>query len=99
MSSITKLQDTLKSVRLDEAANHLQVLLEEAGVNDDTYAAFLTDVVHYEQKRREEKKIEKHFKWATFPFRKTLDQFDVREQQSMSKRQFNQLKELLWIEQ
>ena len=99
MSSITKLQDTLKSGRLVEAANHLPVLLEEAGVNDDTYAAFLTDVVHYEQKRREEKKIEKHFKWATFPFRKTLDQFDVREQQSMSKRQFNQLKELLWIEQ
>jgi len=27
-----------------------------------------------------------------------LDQFDVSEQQSMSKRQFNQRKELLWIE-
>src|SRR5699024_8176402 len=46
-----------------------------------------------------EKKIERNFKWATFPFRKTLEQFDVVEQQSMSKKQFNQLKELLWIEQ
>jgi|SRR5690625_1135268 len=99
MSSITKLQDTLKSVRLGEAANHLPVLLEKAGANDDTYATFLMDVMKYEQKRREEKKIEKHFKWATFPFRKTLDEFDISEQQSMSKRQFNQLKELLWIEQ
>src|SRR5690625_6961748 len=53
----------------------------------------------YEQKRQEEKKLEKHFKWATFPFRKTLDELDISEQQSMSKRQFNQLKVLLWIEQ
>lgn len=98
MSSITKLQDTLKSVRLGEAANHLPVLLEKAGANDHTYATFLMDVMKYEQKRQEEKKIEKHFKWATFPFRKTLDEFDISEQQSMSKRQFNQLKELLWIE-
>lgn len=99
MSSLTKLQDTLKSIRLGETANHLPALLEKAETNDDTYAAFLMDVVKYEQKRREEKKIEKHFKWATFPFRKTLDQFDVGEQQSMGKKQFNQLKELLWIEQ
>jgi len=99
MNSIRKLQDTLKSVRLGEAANHLPVLLEKAETNDDTYTTFLMDVMKYEQKRREEKKIEKHFKWATFPFRKTLDEFDISEQQSMSKRQFNQLKELLWIEQ
>src|SRR5690625_1367915 len=99
MSSLTKLQDTLKSVRLGEVANHLPLLLEKAEGNDDTHASFLMDVINYEQKRREEKKIERHFKWATFPFRKTLDQFDVEEQKSMSKRQFNQLKELLWIEQ
>jgi len=99
MSSLTTLQDTLKSVRLGEAANNLPNLLEKAEANDDTYATFLMDVMKYEQERREEKKIERHFKWATFPFHKTLDQFDVGEQQSMSKRQFNQLKELLWIEQ
>lgn len=99
MNSLTELQDTLKSVRLGEAASHLPTLLEKADTNDDTYATFLMDVMNYEKKRREEKKIERHFKWATFPFHKTLDQFDIKEQQSMSKKQFNQLKELLWIEQ
>jgi|SRR5699024_1913256 len=95
MTTLTRLQDALKSVRLGEAAKNLPSLLEKAETSDDTYASFLTDVVSYEQKRREEKKIERHFKWATFPFHKTLNQFDVSEQQSLSKKQFNQLRELL----
>ncbi|MGX8794296.1 IS21-like element helper ATPase IstB [Oceanobacillus sp. M60] len=99
MSQLTELQDTLKSVRLGETANHLPALLEMAQANDDTYASFLMNVISYEQKRREEKQIEKRLKWATFPYHKTLDQFNLKEQESLSKKQYNQLKELMWIEQ
>jgi DNA replication protein DnaC len=53
----------------------------------------------HEQKRREEKQLEKRMKWATFPFQKTLNEFDVSEQQSLSQKQLNQLKELTWMEQ
>lgn len=38
-------------------------------------------------------------KWATFPYHKTLEEFSLHEQKSLSKKQFKQLKELLWIEQ
>jgi len=99
MNQIASLQDTLKSLRLGETADQISNLLEQAEKNDETYAAFLMNVMSFEQRRREEKKIERHFKWATFPFNKTLEQFDLTEQQSLSKKQFNQLKELLWIEQ
>src|SRR5690625_4686435 len=99
MNQLKRLQETLKSLRLGETANQLPVLLETAEKNDDTYAGFLMNVMSYEQQRREEKKIERHLKWATLPFNKTLEQFDLTEQQSLSKKQFNQLKELLWIEQ
>ena len=99
MNQLKRLQDTLKSLRLGETAEQLPVLLEAAEKNDDTYASFLMDVMSYEQQRREEKKIERHLKWATFPYHKTLEQFYLNEQQSLSKKQFNQLKELLWIEQ
>lgn len=98
MNQIQKLQDTLKSLRLGEAAEYLPFLLEKSESND-TYATFLMEIMNYEQKRREEKKIERHLKWATFPHNKTLEQFNLNEQQSLSKKQFNQLKELLWIEQ
>lgn len=48
---------------------------------------------------REEKLIERRMKWASFPFHKTLQDFNLEEQPSLSKRQFNQLIELNWIEQ
>lgn len=99
MNQLKRLQETLKSLRLGETAEQLPVLLEAAEKNDDTYASFLMNVMSYEQQRREEKKIERHLKWATFPYHKKLEQFYLDEQQSLSKKQFNQLKELLWIEQ
>ena len=99
MNQLRTLQETLKTLRLGETAEQLPMLLEAAKKNDDTYANFLMNVMSYEQQRREEKKIERHLKWATFPFHKTLEQFYLAEQQSLSKKQFNQLKELLWIEQ
>src|SRR5699024_6460962 len=62
-------------------------------------ASFLFNIMSYEQQRREEKNIERHLKWATFPYHKTLDQFYLNEQESISKKQLNQSQELLWIEQ
>ena len=99
MNQIKRLQDKLRSLRLGETADQLPLLLEDAEKNDDTYATFLESVINYEKQRREEKKIERHMKWATFPYHKTLEQFSLHEQKSLSKKQFNQLKELLWIEQ
>ena len=99
MSQMKRLQDILRNLRFGETAAFLPTLLENAETNDDTHATFLMNVMKYEQKRREEKKIERHLKWATFPYHKTLDQFNLGEQNSLSQKQFNKLKELIWIEQ
>lgn len=99
MNQLKRLQETLKSLRLGEAADYLPDLLEKSKKSEDSYASFLLELVSYEQRRREEKKIERHLKWATFPYHKTLEQFHLDEQESLSKKQFNQLSELLWIEQ
>ena len=99
MNQLKRLQELLKSLRLGETAEQLPLLLENAEKNDDTYATFLESVMNYEKQRREENKIERHMKWATFPYHKTLEQFSLNEQKSLSKKQFKQLKELLWIEQ
>src|SRR5699024_2545356 len=99
MKQIQSLQESLRSLRFGETANHLPTLLETAETDKLTYAQFLMKVMEYEQQRREEKRIERHLKWATFSYHKTLDQFYLNEQESISKKQFNQLQELLWIEQ
>lgn len=99
MSQLNQVQDMMKTLRLAETANHLPALIKEAEQNDSSFTQFLLDVVTYEQSRREEKQLEKRLKWATFPFQATLEQFDLKEQKSLSNKKLNQLKDLTWIEQ
>ncbi|MEH7376476.1 IS21-like element helper ATPase IstB [Neobacillus drentensis] len=86
-------------MRLSETANHLPAIIREAEQKDLSFTQFLLDVVTYEQSRREEKQLEKRFKWATFPFYSTVDEYDLKEQKSLSSKKLNQLMDLTWIEQ
>ncbi|MBD8007713.1 IS21-like element helper ATPase IstB [Bacillus norwichensis] len=99
MSQLGQVQELLKSLRLTETSHAIPRLIKDAEVNNVSYTTFLLDILKFEKNCREEKLIEKHLKWATFPFHKTLNEFDIAEQESLSKRQFNQLKELTWTEQ
>ncbi|MGP4073298.1 ATP-binding protein [Piscibacillus sp. B03] len=99
MKNSTGLQDLLKSLRLTEAANELSEFLTKAETQNLSYQAFLLEIMNYEQTRREEKLVERRMKWASFPFHKILQDFNLEEQPSLSKRQFNQLIELNWIDQ
>lgn len=99
MSHLTTAQEHLKTLRLSESASYLPTLVKEAESNDMSYLSFLNSILEYEQKRREEKQLDRRLKWADFPSNKTLDEFNLDEQQSLSKKQLNQLRELIWIEQ
>jgi DNA replication protein DnaC len=97
--SITHLQEQLRSLQLSETANYLPTLIQQAEAEDWTYRTFLSQMMNYEQQRREQKQLEKRLKWASFPFQKILDEFDLQEQQSLSKKQLNQLREFTWLDQ
>ncbi|WP_456119841.1 IS21-like element helper ATPase IstB [Virgibacillus tibetensis] len=85
--------------RATERSNCLPSLIQQAESEDWTYRAFLNNLTEYELKRRDEKLIERRLKWAAFPFYKTLDSFNVDEQQSLSRKQIKQLKEFTWLDQ
>ncbi|MED3648868.1 IS21-like element helper ATPase IstB [Halalkalibacterium halodurans] len=99
MSQLQQLQDLMRTLRLAETANQLPELIREAEKKDSSFTQFLLDVGTYEQNRREEKQLEKRFKWATFPFHSTVDEYDLKEQKSLNNKKLNQLKDLTWIEQ
>jgi DNA replication protein DnaC len=99
LSQLQQLQEFMRTLRLSETANHLPAIIREAEQKDLSFTQFLLDVVTYEQSRREEKQLEKRFKWATFPFYSTVDEYDLKEQKSLSSKKLNQLKDLTWIEQ
>lgn len=97
--SLEELQQQLRTLRLAETATYLPSLIQQAETQDWTYRTFLNQLTAYELKRRDEKQIEKRLKWASFPFHKTLDTFNLEEQQSLGKKQMNQLKEFTWLDQ
>lgn len=98
-TTINVLQEQLRHLRMTETANELPVLLRNAETMSWTYQEFMQEILMFEMKRREEKNVEKRLKLARFPYHKTLDEFNIEEQESLSKRQLNQLRELNWLEQ
>ncbi len=94
-----KLKQYMKTLHISEAANILEDTLLEAENKGLTCHEFLYKLISYEIKRREEKSLERRLKQATFPEHKTLDEFDINEQKSLSKKQLKQLRELWWLDQ
>lgn len=97
--SVESIQRQLHHLRLAETSKELPVFLRKAEVHSWTYQEFLHEILTYEEKRREEKTMEKHLKWARLPYQKSLEEFNLKEQPSLSSRQLKQLRELSWLEQ
>jgi DNA replication protein DnaC len=99
LGATTKLKEQMITLRISEMAKALDDFLLEAETKEFSYQEFLHKLVKHELLKREEKQREKWLKWAAFPEYKTLDDFNLAEQQSLSKKQLQQLRELLWVEQ
>ena len=92
--SLNQVKQDMASLSLSAASLRLDDLLTEAQVRELTYQEFLYQLLRHEVSSREARQLEKQLKWAALPEYKTLEQFDLAEQRSLSKRQLNQLKEL-----
>jgi DNA replication protein DnaC len=96
---MNQLQDLCRFLRLAETAKELPSIIRKAESHQWTHHELLHELFTYEQKCREEKLMSKLLKCARFPYLKTLDEFNLKEQKSISTKQLKQLKELLWMEQ
>lgn len=99
MELTANLKSQLVALQLREVTNILDDLLLKAQSESYSYQQFLSNLLTHELKQREIKQMEKRLKLAAFPEHKTLQQFKIEEQQSLSKKQLNQLMELVWMEQ
>lgn len=97
--SLEQLQQQLRTLRLSETAEYLPTVIQRAESENWTYKTFLSYLVEHEQQCRDQKQIERRMKLASFPFYKTLDDYHIQEQRSLTHKQLNQLKELTWLDQ
>lgn len=96
---VIALQEKFRALRLAETAKELPALLRNAESESWTYHEFVHELLSYELTCREEKTKERFMKWADFPFLKTLDEYNLDEQDALGERSFKQLRELNWIEE
>lgn len=97
--SLKQLTQLLSHLRFAETSKALPELITKANQSNPSYAEFLNEVFSYENSRREEKAQDRRMKQAAFPYYRTLSEFDLTEQPSLSEKNFNRLKDLTWIEQ
>lgn len=98
-NTLNNVKDMLKSIKLSHTAENLEEVIKASESNELSYESFLKAILESELKNREQNRIEKWTKQATFLEYTTLEEFDVNQQKTLSQKQINQLKELTWVEQ
>ena len=98
-TGLESLQQAFKQLRLSEVSMELPVLMREAEQQSWTYHELLNHILSFELDKREDKNKAKRLKWAKFPYQKSLDDYEMTEQNSLTERQMKQLKEMNWLEQ
>lgn len=99
LSSIESIKTMLHTLKMYHTVENIDIMIEKSWEETLTNEKFLEKVLQEEIKGRDEKRLEKRLKQAFFPEYKTLLEFNLEEQRSISKKQLNQIKELLWLEQ
>lgn len=89
----------LKAVKMHHTAEIFDNILKISLEKSYSYEQLLENILTREIDFKEQKRLETRMKQAMFPEYVTLDEYNLAEQQSLSTRQFNQLKELTWLEQ
>ncbi len=97
-SNIENSMRMLKTLNMNHAGVALSRIIEKSIEDSYSCEMFLTEILKEEISGRERRKFEKRLKLANFPEYKTLEEFNLDEQVTLSKRQFNQLRELSWLE-
>lgn len=98
-TGLEDLQQALKQLRLSEVSVELPLLMREAEQQSWTYHELLNHLFTFELNKRDEKNKIKRLRWAKFPYQKKLEDYNLREQTSLTERQIKQLKEMNWLEQ
>jgi len=98
MNKSNEIKSYAGSLGLIHTRDTMEKLLHSAQESNATHLEFLTDVLGGEIQYRQDKAKVNRIKDAGFPYKKTLDEFNLDFCKSITKKQFRQLSELTWIE-
>lgn len=92
------LRDGCGTLGLAYTKDNLETIIHDANEKELSHLEFLNSIVSGEIRYRQQRATERRTKEAGFPYPKSLADFDLTFCQALSKKQFDQLKELTWID-
>lgn len=98
MNKLESIKNYAQTLSLKNTYEQLEHLVHSAEQSSLSYVAFIEMIFKDEIKFKQDKAKAKRVKEAGFPYPKLLDDFDLNFCDSLSVKQFNQLKELTWID-
>ncbi len=94
-----QLRGHLAYLKLGAAADALAPALQQAERDKPGYTQFLHDLLAAEVAATEQRRLEGRLRFAKFPVRKTLEQFDFDAQPSLDRRLLDDLATLRFVEE
>jgi len=99
MNKKENIKNQLTVLKLAAIKDILDDTLIKAEQNQISYQAFLDELFNHEIKVRQQKAFKRRFKQSKLNKDKSLENFDFSFQNSLSKKQINQLLDFEWLEQ
>ncbi|HBV85544.1 MAG TPA: ATP-binding protein [Desulfosporosinus sp.] len=98
MEKLELIKDHAKKLKLNYLNTNADSIVENADINNISYQNLLLSILENEVDLREKKAQERRVKAAGFPVLKTIEEFDLAFQRSITQRQINSLIEMDWID-
>jgi len=99
MGITESIKQSAKTLNLSGLSMNVEQLIKKAESEELSYSDFLNQTLINEIQYRTDRAKSKRIKEAGLPYVKTLEEFDLTFQKSITARQLKQLGELTWIEQ
>lgn len=98
MDNLSYIKASLKTLGLTHTRETLETILHNAQKEEVSYMNFIRSVADGEIRYRQDKAKDRRIKEAGFPYPKYLKEFDLNFCHALTRKQFNQLSELTWID-
>jgi DNA replication protein DnaC len=90
-AQVERLQELMQKLRLVKTAVELPVILQEAGKKEMSFSDFLEDLLTRETTAKSERHTAMRTSMARFPFHKSLEGFDFKQQPSLDAKAIREL--------
>jgi len=86
-------------LRLSMIRNQAESLIHDAQINNPGYLDYTHNLLEQEVQQRKRTDLERRIKMANLPRHHNLDQYEYKVSSSISQKQMNELRQMLWVEQ